>query len=516
MEERTQKGFVDRVWDFFASIKLAIVSFALIASSSVIGTLIEQNGAYQQNVEIVAKFVGHGAAPAVYRALDAAGFMDMYHSWWFNAFLFLFAMNIVICSIDRFPAIWKVVREPLKPLGEDQFKVFPVRVEFTARATREQVREAVAALRIPLAEQAEGEGVQYYGQKGQWSRLGVYVTHASIIIIMIGSLVGVFFGFSGFLNLPEGGSYPMAFSNRALTEAEYNERSQLINAFYKYEGDAERTARDFGSTPDQLLARMKRLGIEPLGFSVRNDDFEVQFYKNTDMPREYTSHLVVLDGGREVMDRWIEVNAPLRYKGFYFYQSSYGLTDPGGEFVYRMRATASTGATEEYELSKGDSFAVPGTDVTAKIIDFSPSLSFDSSGRAYTYEPERMNNPAVKLEVAEGGSIYTKWVLRRYPQSWYLASGHLIEPQDIWGTQYTGLQVRRDPGVLLVYAGCIVMVLGLFGAFFMSHRRVWVRVRPEKGGAVRVTVAASVNKNREGFQRKIEQATAVLREGGKS
>ncbi len=39
---------------------------------------------------------------------------------------------------------------------------------------------------------------------------------------------------------------------------------------------------------------------------------------------------------------------------------------------------------------------------------------------------------------------------------------------------YTGLQVTKDPGVWYVYAGFILMILGCWVTFFMSHRSVCI------------------------------------------
>jgi cytochrome c biogenesis protein len=54
------------------------------------------------------------------------------------------------------------------------------------------------------------------------------------------------------------------------------------------------------------------------------------------------------------------------------------------------------------------------------------------------------------------------------------------------------------------------MTLGLFIAFFMSHRKLWVRIVEDKGNT-RVYIGASVNKNRAAFERKIEKMSALIR-----
>jgi cytochrome c biogenesis protein len=84
---------------------------------------------------------------------------------------------------------------------------------------------------------------------------------------------------------------------------------------------------------------------------------------------------------------------------------------------------------------------------------------------------------------------------------------------DFSSIQYTGLQVVYDPGVWVIWAGCTLMVLGLWFAFFSSHRRVWVRLR-EEGGATAVVLAGNANKNRESFAEEFERlGDAILAVG---
>jgi len=72
---------------------------------------------------------------------------------------------------------------------------------------------------------------------------------------------------------------------------------------------------------------------------------------------------------------------------------------------------------------------------------------------------------------------------------------------DLWGAQYTGLQVRKDPGVWIVYLGCIVMGIGLYTTFFMSHKKLWLALIPSEK---KLLIAATANKNRPAFERKID------------
>ncbi len=471
MTER-KKGFVDLIWDLFASIKLAVVLFFLIALSSIVGTVIEQGAEPEKNLVLLKRIFGESLAPSAYRALENLGFMDMYRSWWFVAFLALFSANLIICSLDRLPRIWRLVREPVKPLNPLMVNSFPIRKNIQLKGSPESVREKLVQALKSMGFNAEDSamedgGYQLYSQKGRYSRLGVYITHLSIIIIMLGVVIGIFFGFKGYLPIQEGYSSDIAYAR----------------------DDTE----------------------HKLGFAVRCDDFDVEFYDMSDMPKVYRSRLTVIRDGKEVLKKVVEVNSPLRYGGYTFYQSNYGMVpDAKGYFILKVRGGGGKAVT--LNRMPGESFVIPGTDIVGTIRDFSPALAMDNSGKTFTYS-DMMNNPAVYIEFSEGGKPkYAGWILRRFPATWRLPDGNIVELVDYWGVQYTGLQVRKDPGVWLVYLGSGIMTLGLYIAFFMSHRRIWLLVRRE-GRHSAVTVLATASKNRPSFERRIERFAAGLSGG---
>lgn len=72
--------------------------------------------------------------------------------------------------------------------------------------------------------------------------------------------------------------------------------------------------------------------------------------------------------------------------------------------------------------------------------------------------------------------------------------------------EYTGLQVTKDPGVWVVWAGCLLMILGIYGAFLMSHRRVWIRIADAD-----ITVAGHASKNPAAFATEFEAFAAAVR-----
>jgi cytochrome c biogenesis protein len=517
-EER--KTVIDRIWGLFASVKFAVVIFALIALTSIVGTVLEQKAEPARNIAILSKIFGETLAPTVYSIFDTLGFMDMYRSWWFRALLVLFSANLVICSLDRLPRIWKLAREPIHPITAERLEMVGMRREVSLKGKPEKVRDAVTgairAIGFNCKETKEERGYQFYCQKGGYTRLGVYLTHLSIILILVGALIGIVFGFKGSMNIPEGRALPFAYvENVSLDPVERQDREGMLNALEASWGNVSKASGLLGMKADEFMEKLRKYGIQPLGFSIRCDDFDVEFYGDSQMPKEYKSWLTVIDDGKEVMRKSIEVNDPLTYRGITFYQASYGSV-PGVPGIVVLKITSSSGMSEIKRLNIGESFTIPGTDIEGTVRDFSPALSFDQQGKAFTFS-EMMNNPAVFIDFREGGKEkYAGWILKRYPETWKTPEGYIVQFIEYWGAEYTGLQVRKDPGVRLVYLGSILMTMGLFIAFFMSHRKLWVRIVEDKGNT-KVSIGASTNKNRTGFERKIEKMVALLKksEGGK-
>ncbi len=77
--------------------------------------------------------------------------------------------------------------------------------------------------------------------------------------------------------------------------------------------------------------------------------------------------------------------------------------------------------------------------------------------------------------------------------------------------RYTGLQVKKDPGILLVWAGFTFMIIGIGLTFYSSHRKLWVCVEPDKKGEKTiVTVAGRPSRNAPAFGEKFDELCARL------
>ncbi len=462
---RKDQGFLGRIWSFFTSLKLTIFLLFILAVTSISGTIILQRGNPQQYV----KAYGEGG----YRIIKALGLYDVYHSWWFLTLLAILAVNLIVCSIDRFPRAWHFIKEPLKWPDKGTLEEMKPREKFNVSLSLE---ETLAGIHRVLkgkgykCEEKMEEGVgRIFAQKGVINRMGVYVTHLSVLIILVGGLIGGIWAFSRGMTIVEGAS------------------SRNVSIFGTHK-------------------------IVTLPFDVRCDSFQVKYYPGTMTPKEYKSTITILEKGKPVLTKDVRVNHPLKYKGISFYQASYGtISNRTGTLTLRVIPQGGKGKPFELQVKVGEE--VPLKDgYTLKLVAFFPDLVLGQDNQPMN-RSEELRNPAALLEVRKDGKfLYRSWVFAFFPEV------HSVKDVPFKfryvafkGLQYTGLQVSKDPGVWVVWTGCILMLVGLTICFFISHRRIWVVVE-DKGRKRQVLVVGNVNRNHGAFSQHFDELIKEIRE----
>ena len=107
-------GLGRQLWQFFASVKLSVVIFLSLAATSIIGTVIPQN----ENPMLYHRKFGD----VLFTIFNTLEIFDMYHSWWFRLLLFLLTVNIIVCSINRLQATWKIIFPKKASFHADPFR----------------------------------------------------------------------------------------------------------------------------------------------------------------------------------------------------------------------------------------------------------------------------------------------------------------------------------------------------------------------------------------------------------
>ena len=442
---------IDRIWKSFASVKLTIALLLSLAATSIIGTLIPQNEAPGAYLQTFGEFL--------YRLFSLLGLFDMYHSWWFRALILLLVVNIIICSLDRLKATWKIlfVRNPRFNIA--RFRQLKSKAEFNAAGATAPLKDRFLPFvsrryRYHRTEETD-EGFAIYAEKGRLTRLGVYVVHLSVVVLLIGGLIGSIFGYEGFVNLAPGDS---------ARSIQLRHNNQIL----------------------------------PLGFDIRCDDFKVEFY-DTGAPKEFRSSLSILKDGKVIEQKDIIVNDPLRYEGISFYQASYGSLSPT-EVILNFTSQA-TGMIYSQRAAIGTAVAIPENLGTFTLKKYTRQANFrgHNIGEAFigVLTPQNSNPIDITLPL-------------KFPSFDKMRKGQVfVAIADFVPRYYTGLQVSKDPGVWVVYIGFILMIIGIYITFFMSHQQICVEVTflDKKS---QVMVAGTSNKNKMGMQKKVTQLAHQL------
>lgn len=444
--------FLESLWDFFASVRLTVALLLTLAATSIFGTVIPQN----QSPEAYAQHYGE----RLFRLLDFLDLFDMYHSWWFQLLLVLLTVNIVVCSINRISATWKVLFPKSPGFAGSRFRKAANRTEFTVSRSPEEVRALLEPAlrrryRRTFPERTDGS-LFLFAEKGRWTRLGVYIVHFSVILLLLGGLVGSFFGFEGYVNIPEGGAR------------------------------------------DSIRLRNTNQPLK-LPFAIRCDDFSVSFYE-TGAPEEFRSRLTLIEDGRDVYQRDIVVNDPLRYEGINIFQSSYGDMRPR-KLTLSFTSTDS-GMTYAKKATIGEPVQIPeglGEFVVEHFHSRYQFMGMMDLGDTFLGTLTPPGGDPVEVALPLKHPDFDKMIVKRGIRK----SDVIVAITDYEAHYYTGLQVTSDPGVWLVYSGFLVMIAGCFITFYMTHQRIGVELVPGDKGT-RVAVSGIADKNKLGMSRRVE------------
>jgi cytochrome c biogenesis protein len=202
--------------------------------------------------------------------------------------------------------------------------------------------------------------------------------------------------------------------------------------------------------------------------------------------------LTVLENGDEIPGLVavpVLVNHPLRYRGLWFYQTSYGLAEMP---LFRFGVTLPPKG-DEVELSgrPGQLLQMPNGG-SFQIVDYTPS--FRDWGAVAVLEVHTPDGNLLNAMAPTAGPLLTRAA----------EHGYRFRLLDMDARYYTGLKVSRDPGVLVVWAGCLLLVLGSLSAFFLSHQRLWVVIRATSSGSD-VMLGANAHRNQPVMARQFDR-----------
>ncbi|HEY9667138.1 MAG TPA: cytochrome c biogenesis protein [Coleofasciculaceae cyanobacterium] len=289
------------------------------------------------------------------------------------------------------------------------------------------------------------EGDTLYARKGIVGRIGPIVVHASMLIILAGAIWGALTGFTAQEMVPSGGRFQV----KNITDA-----GPLA---------APQSLKDW---------------------SVRVNRFWIDYTPEGRIDQFYSDLSVLDTQGKEVDRQTIYVNKPLRYRGVTMYQTDWGIAG------VRVR------------LNNSPLFQIPMA-----------LLDTQGNGRLWgTWIP-------TKPDLSEGASLLAKdlqGTLLVYDATGKLVStvrpgmatevnGITLKVADIIGS--TGLQIKADPGIPIVYTGFGLLMLGVIMSY-VSHSQIWSLQKGEQ-----FYVGGRTNRAQVAFEREVIEILDQLSDG---
>ncbi|WP_243290108.1 cytochrome c biogenesis protein ResB [Bacillus sp. FJAT-47783] len=471
------KTFIDKIWNFFSSVKVGVWLIIITLIASAIGTIFPQEMYIPPNVPPEEFYRDeYGVFGQAYYVL---GFHNLYGSWWYMILVASIGVSLVICSLDRVIPLYRA----LKKQGITRHESFLKRQRLYSESVVENVEETMQLVKSKLQAKrykVREENGNILAEKNRFSRWGPYVNHIGLIIFLFGVMLRYVPGMyvDEVLWLREGETREIPGTDGTY----YLENHQFIYETYSAEKEK-----------DVFQEAITRVGD---GEVVKNYQTNVTLYKKAEdtLPgQEAELH--------KIKDDEIRVNEPLKFESFALYQVDYRLSelnqmkfeliDKDTETSYGQITVDLLNPERSYDL--GDGYKV-------EIASYLPDFYFDSEG-----------NPATKTRMPNNPAFVFKMITPNNPEgeTSFVAIQQTIEPNDnnkykmkfagVKSVNVTGLTVRKDLTLWILGIGGAIFMIGVIQGSYWHHRRIWIRKDGQK-----VHVAGHTNKNWFGLKKEIE------------
>ncbi|MFM8295997.1 MAG: cytochrome c biogenesis protein [Microcystaceae cyanobacterium] len=416
-----------------ADLRLAIILLLLIALFSISGTVIEQG----ESVNFYR--VNYPEDPALFGFLSwqvilGLGLNHVYSTWWFLSLLILFGISLTACTFNRqFPALkaaknWQYYQQPR------QFQ----KLAFSISLEQDNLENLITLL-TQKGYKIFQENQSLYARKGLVGKIGPIIVHAAMLIILAGSILGIFTGFLAQEMVPSGETFQV----KNIIEAGPLAKNQI-----------------------------------PKDWGIKVNRFWIDYTPDGVVEQFYSDLSVVNLAGEELKRKTIFVNEPLRYRGVTFYQTNW---DIAGVKVQINNSPIFQLPMAPLQNEKGGKLW--GTWIPTKP-DLSAGVALitkDLQGTMILYDQQgNLTNavrPGMSLEI----------------------NGVTLKILELVGS--TGLQIKADPGIPLVYLGFALLMVGVVMSYF-SHSQIWALILGEENSST-LYLGGKTNRAQVTFEREL-------------
>lgn len=497
--QRANPSWIDRVWRFFSSVKVAVYLIVITLLLAILGTVYPQENTFINVDASVYYKENYGWLGHLYYLL---GLSHTYETWWFRGLLFMIGTSLVICSLDRVLPLYRALRKqqvrkhPLfitrqRVVWQGELPDSHLQPSDQDAASQRWVDGAAKILR-KRNYRVYTDGSALTAEKYRFSRWGPYINHIGLIIFLLAALARAIPG----LHMDQYMGFLEGTTQKIPGTSYYLKNEKFTIDFY---------------TEEELAARFTNQQDKVIAKTYETAAVLYECVDNCDVPG-------VDPVLREVKRHSIEVNKPLSYKGLLFYQFDYRITpqllsvqprlinkqtgESYGNFLLEMAHPADRYEVGPYTLTLRSYFpdfileegGRPGTQSgepkAPAFIFLITGPDLDPSGEPFFYFPREIDKMNYRQDDINGS----------IGQRLELSVGSM---DDVEIAEFTSfLNVRVDRAVPYIWAGAIICVIGLAMGFYWQHRRIWLRI-----DGTALSLGAHTNKNWIGLRKEV---SAVL------
>lgn len=454
---------------FLASLRTAIALIGLLSLISMAGTLVPQGSEAAEYLV---------AYPRTGQIILDLGFDDIYHGALFSLLLGLLAASSVVCTITRL----KLTRAKLfLRLASAQ----PAEIASMRNGTVWPPEKPLPDTTGWQKKQCEDGTELLLNVRGRASLVGGLLIHVGFVAILAGGMWGAISGAEMAIFGMEGETAavpPVSVLRLAAAADRMSRQARAIQMRNPNDPRLEVIRRDVDAGAAAFQSGMLNSACR-----VKFEQLWVEYYDAApgEPPniRSWNSRITVSGNGAETASGVTRVNQPFSWGEYTFYQADWKKKYRKVELAALKPGSSGPGATvATLALEIGKPFKPDWSNATFVLIEFLPD--FRIMGERVVSVSDELRNPAGHI-VAYGpdGKVAGRgWAFLHEMSE---LSGHTdslpyrFEVLSAEPVYESGLRVAHDPGVPVVWAGCLMMTLGLCLTFYIGYYEIWLLRRPD-------------------------------------
>ena len=266
-----------KVFRVLADLRFSIFILLLISLFSIIGTVIEQDQpleVYKTNYPLTLPLFGFLSWDKIIQF----GFDHVYKTWWFLTLIGLFGLSLTLCSfLQQLPSL-KIARRCQFFRTTNQFS----RLKISTILTNLSLNKIISRIKNQKYSIFQQKNILYC-YKGLIGRIAPIVVHFSMILVLLGTVIGSLFGFKAQEIVPKTENFHI---------------QNIIN-----------------TGPLTIIPQT----------STRVNDLWITYTKQRTVSQFYSDISILDSTGNERNRKTVSVNYPLVDKGVYYYQTDWNL-----------------------------------------------------------------------------------------------------------------------------------------------------------------------------------------------